>query len=159
MFKMNKKRGLTFSAVVVLAVSAVAVAYWSAGGSGTGSASAAGAQSALTVNQTTTLTAMYPGDAAQTISGTFDNPNPGPIYVGTVTASIASVTKAAGAPAGTCDASDFTLANAAMTVNAEVAAGSAKGAWTGATLKFNNKTTTNQDACKAATVNLSYAIS
>lgn len=159
MFRKNSKRGLILTAVTVLAVAAAAVAYWTAGGSGSGSATAAGAQSTLTVNQTTTLTAMYPGDSAQTISGNFDNPNPGPIYVGTVTASIASFTKAGGAPAGTCDASDFTLASAAMTVNAEVPAGSAKGSWTGATLKFNDKTTTNQDACKGATVNLSYAIS
>jgi hypothetical protein len=156
---MTKKRGLTLTAIVVLAGAAVAVAYWTAGGSGTGSATAASAQSALTVNQTTTLTAMYPGDSAQTISGNFDNPNSGPIYVGTVTASIASVTKAVGAPSGTCDASDFTLASAAMTVNAEVATGSAKGSWTGATVKFNDKTSSNQDGCKGATVNLSYAIS
>jgi hypothetical protein len=101
---------------------------------------------------------MYPGDSAQTISGNFNNTNSGPAYVGTVTASIASVTKAVGAPAGTCDATDFTLASAAMTVNAEVPAGSAQGSWTGATIKFNNKAS-NQDACKGATVNLAYAIS
>ena len=44
-----------------------------------------------------------------------------------------------------------------MTVNAQVASGGAKGAWTGATVKFNNKGT-NQDACKGATVTLSYVI-
>ena len=33
-----------------------AIAYWTAGGSGSGTASVAGAQSALTANQTTTLT-------------------------------------------------------------------------------------------------------
>ena len=102
---------------------------------------------------------MYPGDTAQTISGTFDNSNAGPIHVGTVTASISSVVKAGGAPAGTCDATDFTLANAAMTVDADVPTGSAQGAWTGATLKFNNKAAVNQDACKLATVNLAYTIS
>ena len=53
---------------------------------------------------------------------------------------------------------DFTLASAAMTVNADVAAGTAVGAWTGATIKFNN-TGANQDACKLATVALSYTIS
>jgi len=100
---------------------------------------------------------MYPGDSAQTISGNFDNPNPGPSYVSTVTASISSVTKATGAPAGTCDATDFTLASAAMTVGAEIPVGSPVGAFTGATIKFNNKTV-NQDACKGATVNLAYAI-
>jgi hypothetical protein len=100
---------------------------------------------------------MYPGDSPQTISGNFDNPNAGPIHVSTVTVSIDSVTKASGAPAGTCDATDFTLANATMTVDAEIAAGTAQGSFTGATIQFNNKTT-NQDACKGATVNLSYAI-
>jgi hypothetical protein len=159
MFKMNRKRGVVLGIVVALSLAAAALAYWTAGGSGSGSASAAGAQSALTANQTTTLTAMYPGDSAQTITGNFDNPNSGPVYVSTVTVSIASVTKASGAPAGTCDATDFTLASAAMTVNAEIPTGSAKGSWTGATLKFNDKTATNQDACKGATVSLSYAIS
>ena len=153
MSKSIKRRGLVLGVVLALAVAGAAVAYWTAGGSGTGSGSAAGAQSGLTAHQTTTLTAMYPGDTP----GNFDNPNSGPIRVSTVTASIASVTKASGAPAGTCDATDFTLANATMTVDAEIATGTGKGAFTGATINFNNKPT-NQDACKGATVNFGYAI-
>ena len=157
MSRLIGRRGIVLGVVASLVVAGAAFAYWTAGGSGGGTASTAGAQSALTANQTTTLTAMYPGDSAQTISGNFDNTNSGPIYVNTVTVSIASVTKAAGAPAGTCDATDYTLASAAMTVNNEIAAGTGKGSFTGATLKFNNKAT-NQDACKGATVNLAYAI-
>ena len=157
MFKINRRRGLVLGVIASLAIGGAALAYWTAGGSGTGSGGAAGSQSALTANQTTTLSAMYPGDSAQTISGNFDNPNSGPIHVSTVTVSIASVTKATGAPVGTCDASDFTLANATMTVNAEIPVGTGKGAFTGATIKFNDKAT-NQDACKGATVNLAYAI-
>jgi hypothetical protein len=153
----SRKQSVLGAVAAILLIAAGAYAYWTSTGSGTGSASA-GTTSAVTVNQTTTLSAMYPGDSAQTSSGNFDNPNSGPVYVGTVTASIASVTKASGAPAGTCDASDFTLANAAMTVNAEVAAGTAKGSWTGATIKFNNKAS-SQDACKGAAVSLSYAVS
>jgi hypothetical protein len=153
----SRKQSVLGAVAAILLIAAGAYAYWTSTGSGTGSASA-GTTSAVTVNQTTTLSAMYPGDSAQTISGNFDNPNSGPVYVGTVTASIASVTKASGAPAGTCDASDFTLANAAMSVNAEVAAGTAKGSWTGATIKFNNKAS-SQDACKGAAVSLSYAVS
>ena len=61
-------------------------------------------------------------------------------------------------PAGTCTAADYTLANAAMTVAAQVPSGTAQGAWTGATLVFNN-TGANQNACQGATVTLSYAIS
>ena len=101
---------------------------------------------------------MQPGDSAQTLSGTFNNPNTGPAYVATVTAAIASVDKAVGAPAGTCDADDYTLANAAMTVNAEVPADDT-GAWSGATIKFNNKAAVNQNRCKGATVNLAYTVS
>lgn len=155
----TKKRRLIPVAIALLAlvtVSGVAFAYWTMTGSGTGTA-AAGNVSALTVVQTTTLNPMYPGDSAQTISGNFNNPNSGPVYVTTVTASIASVTKATGAPAGTCDATDFTLANATATVNAEVPNGTGKGAWTGPSIHFNDKAT-NQDACKGATVNLAYSI-
>ena len=157
MFKLTKHRSVALGIVLALTVAAGAVAYWSAGGSGTGSGSAAGAQSPLTANQTTTLTAMYPGDSAQTISGDFNNPNPGLIRVDTVTASISGVTKATGAPAGACSAADFTLSNATMTVNAEVPSGNGKGSFTGATIQFNN-TASNQDGCKGATVKLAYAI-
>ena len=154
----KKTTAIIVAAVTVLAGGGAAFAYWTAGGSGTGSGATAAGSSNVTVVQTSTISAMQPGDAAQTLTGKFNNPNTGPAYVGTVTASIASVVKDAGAPAGTCDATDYTLANAAMTVNAEVPAGNNVGSWTGATIKFNNKAS-NQNQCKGATVNLAYAVS
>jgi len=153
----DKRRSIALAVVAVLALTGGAVAYWTATGAGAGAAQTASSQQALVVKQTSTLTSMYPGDSAQTLSGTFDNPNAGSIYVGTVTASISSVTKAADAPAGTCDATDFTLANTTMTVAQQVPAGNDKGTWSGATIKFNSKADVNQDACKGATVNLRYA--
>jgi hypothetical protein len=157
MFKFTKKRVLAAVSVVsILVVAVAAFAYWTTSGSGDGTASA-GDVAGITVNQTSTLDAMYPGDSAQTLSGDFDNGNDGPVYVGTVTASIDSVDTAVGVT-GTCDASDFTLEHAVMTVNAEVPHGSSQGAWSGATIHFNDKTTTNQDACKGATVNLHYVV-
>jgi len=153
----KKSMAIVLSAAIVLAGGGAAYAYWTAGGSGTGSASTAAGTTAVTAVQTSTVTAMKPGDTAQTLAGNFTNTNGGPVYVTSVTASIASVTKAGGAPAGTCDATDYTLASPSMTVAAEVANGTAQGAWTGATVKFNNKVT-NQDACKGATVNLAYAV-
>ncbi len=157
MFAGKRKTAWIVTVALVLAVGGTAYAYWTASGSGTGTAST-GTTSALTVVQTSTVSGIHPGDSAQTLSGNFDNPNPGPIYVGTVTASIGSVTKAGGAPAGTCDASDYTLGSAVMTVDAEVPAGSGTGSWTGATIRFNNKPAINQDACKGATVNLAYTV-
>lgn len=156
--KGSKRRVVAATGVFVLGAG-VAFAYWTAGGTGVGSAATGTQSGALTVNQTSTVTAMGPGVAAQTLSGNFNNPNSGPTYVGTVTVSIASVTKANGAAVGTCDATDYTLTGAAMTVNAEVAAGNAKGSWSGATIAFNDKPAVNQDACKGATVNLTYTIS
>jgi hypothetical protein len=158
MLKFAKRRGLVLVGVALtLAVAGIAYAFWTGGGSGTGSAAAANGVSGLTANQTTTLTAMYPGDSAQTITGNFDNPNSGPVYVSSVTVSIASVTMAAGHAPGTCDATDFTLASPTMSVGAEVSSGTGVGSFTGATIKFNNKPT-NQDACKGASVSLSYTI-
>lgn len=157
MAKLTKKKKIALvMAALVLGTGGAAFAYWTAGGSGTGSATT-GTTQAIAAVQTSTVTAMGPGDTAQTLSGNFTNPNTGPVYVATVTARIASVTKAAGAPAGTCDATDYTLGNETMTVGHEVASGSGVDAWTGATLKFNNKATA-QDACKGATVNLAYTI-
>lgn len=152
----TKKVGTLLAILALGAISTAAYAYWTTGGSGAGSGAASDV-AALTVNQTKVLSPMFPGDSAQTLNGTFNNPNSGSAYVTTVTASIASVVKAAGAPTGTCDASDFTLANATMTVNQDVPAGSNQGTWSGATIKFNNKGS-NQNACKNATVNLGYAI-
>lgn len=157
MFKLTKRRGVALGLILTLALAGVAYAYWTANGSGTGSASA-GDTVAVTANQTTVLTPMYPGDSPQTISGDFDNPNSGPVYITDVTVSIASVTKAVGAPAGTCDATDFTLSGASMAVGAEVPAGNGEGAFTGATIQFNNKAS-NQDACKGASVSLAYSVS
>jgi len=154
----KKTTAIMVAAVTVLAGGGAAFAYWTAGGSGTGTATTTASTANITVVQTSTVTAMQPGDSAQTLTGKFNNTNSGPVYVGTVTASIASVTKA-GVPATTCNASDYTLTGAAMTVGTEVPAGSAQGAWTGAQIKFNNKTGVNQDDCKGATVNLAYTIS
>ena len=157
MRKPNKKSvAIMIAALAVVAGGGAAYAYWTAGGSGTGSGATAASSANVTVVQTSNVTAMQPGDTAQPLSGTFNNPNTGPAYVGTVTASISSVTKA-GVPATTCNASDYTLANAAMTVNAEVPADDT-GAWSGATVKFNNKAT-NQNDCKGAVVNFTYTVS
>jgi hypothetical protein len=152
----KKSTAIIVGVLVVLVGAGAAFAYWTAGGSGTGTA-ATGTNVAITAVQTSTVTAMAPGDTAQSLNGTFTNTNTSPVYVATVTASISSVVKDGAAVAGVCDATDYTLAGAVMTVNAEAAVDDST-TWTGATIKFNNKAGVNQDACKNATVNLAYAI-
>lgn len=149
----SSKRIIAVAAVtaVLLGGAGVAYAYWTAGGSGSGTGTT-GTSDPIVVNQTSDITNLRPGGTAQTLSGNFTNGNDEPVYVSTVTASIASISD--GGP--TCDAADYTLSNAVMTVNASVAIGTG-GSWSGATIAFNNKPAENQDDCKNATVNFSYA--
>jgi len=144
------------AAVVAVAGAGTAYAYWTSTGSGTGSATTSAGASNLTLAQTSNISNMYPGDSAQAITGTVTNNAGNSAYVTAVTASISGVTLATGA-VGVCDASDYTLATPTMTVGRDVVAGGSA-TFTGATIKFNNKTT-NQDGCKGATVALAYAAS
>lgn len=152
--KSKKVLAVGVAAVTVISGGA-AYAYWTTTGSGTGSATSDAVTEAVTVLQTSVLTELYPGGAAQTLSGTFSNPNAGAVYVGTVTVAISSVTLATGAT-GTCAAADYALDANPMTINADVLADDTS-TWSGATLQMNN-TGLNQDGCKGATVNVAYTI-
>jgi len=148
-FSMKKKSVATAVVVVaLLGVAGGAFAYWTNTGSGTGSAST-GTTSSVTVNQTSTVTALAPGLSAQALSGNFDNPNSGPVYVTAVTAVVSGTDKVG------CGATDYTIAGTAS-VAAQVASGTAVGSWSGLTIQFNNKAGTNQDACKNAAVTITY---
>lgn len=156
---MSKKRTKVVAIAVACTVlgGGAAYAYWTAGGSGTGSGTTKAALTALTAVQTSVVSDLQPGGAPQTLSGTFSNPNDGPVYVTSVTASIASVVDPTlGLVIVGCTAADYTLSGATMAVGAEALANDTS-TWTGATIAFNN-TGANQDACKGAVVNLAYTI-
>jgi hypothetical protein len=146
-----KRRTVAIAAgtIVVLAASGTAYAFWTASGTGTGVGTTT-AGVAVTVNQTVTLTAMYPGDAAQTLSGDFNNAG-ATTHVNSVMVSISGVTGGA----GSCSAADYGLTGATMAAVQDVPNGTAVGSWTGATIQFHD-TTANQDGCKGATVDLAY---
>jgi len=156
--KKNKRRATKVVALTAALVvtGGAAFAWWTAGGSGTGSAST-GNVSGLTVLQTSVVTGLAPGLPAQTLSGTFQNPNSGPVYVSSVSVTISSVVKAVGAPAGTCDATDYVITGSPLTIDAEVLANDTS-TWSGPQIAFVNKAS-NQDGCKGATVNLAYSAS
>ncbi|MFL4472998.1 hypothetical protein ACIPVK_03250 [Paeniglutamicibacter sp. MACA_103] len=145
--KKISKKWIVIIAAALLVIGGVAYAYWSNIGSGTGTADT-GTNQSLVINQTSTVTGLAPGLPAQPLSGNFDNPNSGPVYVTAVTATVTGTDKTG------CTATDYTIAGTAA-VNAEVPAGSGVGSWSGLTIQFNNKAT-NQDACKNAVVSISY---
>ncbi|QHK18940.1 hypothetical protein GU243_03280 [Pseudarthrobacter psychrotolerans] len=150
--KFSRKTKIAASTAAFLLTGAgAAFAYWTMTGSGAGTAST-GTNAAVVVNQTSTVSGLAPGLAAQSLSGNFDNPNSGPTFVAAVTATVTGTDKAG------CGPTDYTIAGAAP-VNAEVPAGSGVGAWTGLTIQFNNKPATNQDACKGAVVAISFTSS
>jgi hypothetical protein len=154
MQEISKKKKRAWTAVVtvgLLAIGGSAFAYWTNSGSGTGTAST-GTNAAVVVNLTSTVTGLAPGLAAQSLNGNFDNPNTSPVYVTAVTATVTGTDKVG------CGATDYTIAGTAP-VGQQVAAGTGVGTWTGLTIQFNNKAGTNQDACKNATVSISFAAS
>jgi len=152
----KKVVALAVSAVFVVAGAGVAFAYWTNSGSGTGTAST-GTNTAVTVNQTSVIVGMSPGQAAQTLAGNFDNPNAGPTYVTAVTATGYAIDAAHVTAGCTVAGGNFTLGGTA-TVGANVPTGNAQGTWTGLTIAMNNLVT-NQDFCKGATITITYASS
>jgi hypothetical protein len=132
------------AAVVGLASAGVAYAYWTTSGTGSGTATT-GTVVGITVIETISATNLYPGGPAQPIAGNFNNSNAGAVYVASVTAALGTL------PTG-CLAADFTIAGTAL-VNANVAAGTGVGSWSGLTITMNN-TGVSQNACKASTIPL-----
>lgn len=142
-------RGIVLAIVSVLAMAGAAFAYWTVSGSGNSQATT-GTAVQISVNQTGgAITGLAPGLPAQTLSGNFDNANAGPVYVGSVAATVVG-TNITG-----CNATNYTIGGSAP-VGVEVASGSGVGSWSGLTIAFNNKPGTNQNICQGAIVNIAY---
>jgi hypothetical protein len=110
----------------------------------------------LTVTQTSTMT-LAPGIAPVAVTGVVINNGPDRTFVTAIDVEITSVTLAAGAAPGTCGPSDYLVLDTRMPVGQTLAAAGGSADFSGAFIGFNN-TSTNQDACKSATVNLLYTV-
>jgi hypothetical protein len=158
MRRISRRRAAAIAAgtAAVVVAGTIAYAYWTNSGTGSGSA-AVGNNATITVNQTSAVTGLYPGGPAAALSGTFDNPNQSKVYVHQVTASLTSVSN--GTADGTkpaCTIADFQLSDNPATVDAEINPGTASGAWGSVHVALKNGAA-NQDNCKNATLNISYA--
>lgn len=160
----KKKKAIATGTVVALLGAGAAYAYWTTSGEGEGDASTrAGNPDALTITQVSEPTAMYPGDSAQGINFTVKNEGNESYNVSGVKGWLTVAEE----NAGTCDASDYKLngvagADAANKqdltfVAKELVAGGTQGGST--TIQFNNKSDSNQDACKGAAVTIHYLAS
>ncbi len=149
----GRKKVLGMAVVATVAVAGVAVAYWTQGGSGSGSA-ATGTTSAIVVHQTSTVNGLYPGGPAQALSGNFDNPNAGPVFVTGVTAAVHPFSAQADGSKPACTAADFVIAGSAS-VGSEISSGLGVGSWSGLTIAMKDGSA-NQDNCKNVSVPIDY---
>jgi hypothetical protein len=148
--RLSRRAAFAWVALVTVAVVAagVAFAYWTAAGGGSSSAST-GTAASVAVNPTVSPTGLYPGGAAA-LSGNFDNPNSGSVYVSAVTASVTAFSVQADNTKPACTQANFSITGTAS-VNAEIVAGNGVGSWSGLSLNMSD-TGTNQDNCKNITV-------
>lgn len=147
----KKTAGLLIAAAALVLVGGAVFAYWTNTGTGTGSTTT-GTNGAITIVQTDSSVALVPGGPSSTVSGTFDNPNTGPVHVTSVTATLASVTGSVGTPA--CTVADYQLETDTVAVGAQAAEDDTT-TWSGIKIRMLNSAT-NQDACKNATIHLAY---
>jgi len=140
-----KPHGLGLAVVATVAITAVAVAYWTGIGSGTapGTASSGG---------TISLGGSFPAGIApglsSTVSFTATNATTSAIQVGTV--SLVSI--AADAGHSSCAVADLTMPS--VIENQSIAAGATAVALTNTGTVSMANTAVNQDACKGATFTL-----
>jgi len=151
MARFTKKTKIAIvTAALVIGASGAAYAYWTQLGAGTGSATA-GTTVAVVVNQTNTVTGLYPGGPAQALSGNFNNPNSGPVTVGAVSATVTATSVTGCLPAW------YAITGTGTPASQVVPAGSAQGAWSGLSVSLLNDAA-NQDVCKTATITITYAV-
>lgn len=142
---LKKRTALVLSAVAVLAVAGIAVAFWTTTGSGEGSGKVAASNGTLTLHGTIT-NALTPGGSSP-VAFTADNAGSSSLQVGTVHA-VVSIDEAHSG----CKASDFTIAD---TEEGQVIAPHATNVslTNGGTIKMADSAA-NQDACQGATISL-----
>ncbi len=141
--------------IPVLILAGVAFAYWSTAGTGSGTANT-GTSANVTVNQTVAPTGLFPGGSVA-LSGNFDNPNSGNVFIAAVTASVTAFSVQSNPAKPACTQADFAITGTAN-VAAQIAPGNGVGAWSGLSLTMVNAAT-NQDNCKNLTVPIAYLAS
>jgi hypothetical protein len=141
---LRKKRALgVLSAIAVLAVAGIAVAYWTTTGSGSGTGKVAATNGTLALHGSITND-LTPGSTSA-VTFTADNTGTSSLQVGTVKA-VVSTDKVG------CEVADFTIADTEE--NQVIPAGKSGVALTKNGSITMADTAVSQDACKGATITL-----
>lgn len=157
MFGITRKRALTaIVALVVLSVAGGAFAYFTTSGEGKGSA-AVGTSSEVSITQLGSVTNLQPGGEPQAVDFAITNPLETKQYISNVVVSIGTINAPAATGGLTCTESDFTLTQP-NAINQDLSHGETKFQPSGATIAMIDSTS-NQDGCKGATVNLVFKAS
>jgi len=135
-----------------------AFAFWSSTGTGDGTATT-GQAVQFVITEGAKAGTLAPGNlAGQTVAFTVSNPGPGQLYLGTVTVTLADAAGVAWAPV-TTQPTPGTMRCQRLCPAGHSHAGrpdpGGSTAFAGASIGFNDKST-NQDACKGATIQLLY---
>jgi hypothetical protein len=150
--KSKRTKVAILATVFAVAGAGAAFAYWTNSGSGTGTATT-GTTVAVDVNQTNAaITGLFPGGPAAALSGNFDNPNPGPVAIGVVTAAVTATDDPG------CDPAWYEITGTATPASQTIATGNNVGGWSGLNVRLNNDLGVNQDACKLAVITISYSV-
>jgi len=157
MRKLSKKTLAVATTVVLLSGGGAAFAYWTAGGTGTGTAATA-TSATVSVNQTgAVITGLTPGGPFFDLAGTLTNSTTGPLLVASVTAAVTGVD----ASHPTCAFTDYKITGTSVLANLDTSGYVPVGStatWSGLKVNLAN-TAANQNACKGATVTITYASS
>jgi len=163
----NRKRFTLIASTMaaVLVGGGVAVAYWTTTGNGTGTGAVGAGTTQVTVAQDSAVSGLVPGGPAKPLDFTVSNPTSGPLQISDVAVSVAVTSSP-----GTCSAADFSItqpSKPSLGTPLQVAgggslsftsAGSGATGGTGAAIAMVNSSS-NQDGCKGATLDLTYAVS
>jgi hypothetical protein len=153
MAKFSKKTKIAvLTAALVVGASGTAFAYWTQSGGGSGGATTGDTTALVVVNQLNTVTGLYPGGTPVALNGNFDNPNAAAVTVGAVTASVTATS------VGGCLPAWYAITGTGVAANPILPAGSAVGSWSGLSVALVNEVATNQNACKTATITITYAV-
>lgn len=146
----TRRRGVVAGMLLALVVAAGAYAYWTNSGGGTGSATTANPAGGLLSATNSSVSGLAPGAGAQTFDVTISNSGSSDIQASSLSAVV--TTDKAG-----CDNTDYSVTLPDISAGVNVPASGSTAAIAGGSIDFVNKAT-NQDACKGATVTLTYTV-